>query len=280
MSITVRTLKNFNDYRTMDTLHQYGRYFYATGFIAFGIMHFVFGDFITGRAPSWPDQLPGQQIWTWLTGILFIVTGFSVFTGKMVRQLALASGIVIILWAAIRHIPVVASDQLLGGSWTQLGKALIFSGGILAIAGSFPKLSGKGFINSIINFEDRFIQIGQIILGLYMLLCGIQHFIFVDFVASLIPAIVPWAVFWTYFGGICLIAGGLGLLIKPTQRIAALLSGIMIFSWVFIVHIPLAVTNMGVEWIAVFEAFAISGLAFFLVARITWSETQSSVIDA
>lgn len=253
----------------MNHLYKYGRYFYAIGFIAFGIMHFVYGDFITGRAPSWPEQFQGQYFWAGISGLIMIVTGLSIFSTKWVRFAALFSAAIIFAWALLRHIPIVVADQLLGGAWTQLGKAIVFLSGILAIAGSYPKENYRGFLASVVNTREKFIQFGKISLGLYLILCGIQHFLFTEFVASLIPPLIPWAEFWTYFAGICLIAGGIGILIPATSKLAALFSGLMIFSWVFIVHIPLAVTGFAGnnrEWISVFEAFAISGLAFYLSA--------------
>ena len=62
--------------------------------------------------------------------------------------------------------------------------------------------------------------------------------------------------FWTYFAGVALIAGGLGLVVRPTARLAAGLSALMIFSWVFLVHIPraLAGPNHANETAGVFEA--------------------------
>ena len=76
--------------------------------------------------------------------------------------------------------------------------------------------------------------------------------------------------FWTYFAGTALIAGGLGIVVKRVARPAALLLGVMIFLWVLMLHIPRAIadpyTNVGNEWASVFEALAFSGMAFMLAA--------------
>ena len=65
--------------------------------------------------------------------------------------------------------------------------------------------------------------------------------------------------------GVALVAGGIGLVVPATARLAGLLSGAMIFSWVFLVHIPRALeTFPGTtgETTAVFEAIAMSGIAW------------------
>ena len=65
-----------------------------------------------------------------------------------------------------------------------------------------------------------------------MMLGGIQHFIYTDFVATLIPAWIPGHLFWTYFAGVVLIAGGAGLIFSQTARLAAALTGVMLLLWV------------------------------------------------
>jgi hypothetical protein len=93
---------------------------------------------------------------------------------------------------------------------------------------------------------------------------GIQHFLFTGFVASLIPGWFPGnAISWTYFAGVALIAGGIGQFNRHTAGLAALLSGWMVFSWFWIVHIPRTFVGVS-DSIAVFEALAVSGVAFVL----------------
>lgn len=65
-----------------------------------------------------------------------------------------------------------------------------------------------------------------------------------------------------------LIAGGIGLFVPYTAILAALLSGLMVFSWFWIVHIPR--TFFGVsDSIAVFEALAVSGIALVIAGYLS-----------
>jgi len=107
------------------------------------------------------------------------------------------------------------------------------------------------------------------------LITGIHHFKFTEFVASLIPSWFPGdAVVWTYFAGVALIAGGIGLFIPFTARLAALLSGLMVFSWFWIVHLPRTFAGVS-DSIAVFEALAVSGIAFVLAGCLGIENSQS-----
>jgi len=102
----------------------------------------------------------------------------------------------------------------------------------------------------------------------FFIIAGIQHFQFDKFVEDLIPAFIPAHAFWTYFAAIALLAGGIGILINKTAYLAALLSGIMVFGWFVLLHIPRAVYDPkgNPEWMGVFESLAFSGLFFALAA--------------
>lgn len=248
-----------------------GRIFFAIALMGLGIEHFIFQDFITGRAPGWPESIPGKLVWAYLTGAVFIMIGLAIISKKKARSAAILAGALILLWALLRHIPVIATDSFLSGAWTSAGKALTFFGGILAIAGTLPKMENNHNTSLLnyMNLRHEFIILGRICLGIFLVITGIQHFMFTEFVASLIPGWFPGdAVFWTYFGGVALIAGGVGLFIPQTARLAALLSGLMVFSWFWIVHIPRTFTSVS-DGIAVFEALAVSGIAFVLAGALS-----------
>lgn len=255
----------------MKVLLPLGQCFFAVGLIAFGVQQFVFADFVVGRAPPWPENLPGRLVWAWLTGTIFVAAGVTIIVSREARWAGLIAAAPIFFWALLRHIPVALAAPAFSGEWTMFGKALVFTGGALTIAATFPKtnLKGTGAFDAFVNARNGFVYVGRWCLGLFMTLCGIQHFIHSVFVASLVPEWIPGPYFWTYFTGVALIAGGLGLLIPKTARLAALLSGFMVFAWVLMLHLPRAISALSAdssrnEWIAVFEALTVSGLAFVL----------------
>lgn len=250
----------------MNRLIPVGQTFFAIALIGLGIEHFIFRDFITGRAPAWPGSVPGGVIWAYLTGTTFVATGAAMLFGRHGRAAAMVAAALIVLWALLRHLPVVAADAFLSGAWTRAGKALTFAGGALAIAATFPRMDAIRNTSplKLMNLGSEFITLGRMCLGLFLAISGIQHFMFTEFVASLIPGWFPGdARFWTYFAGVALIAGGIGLFIPDTARLAAFLSGLMVFSWFWIVHIPRMFLGES-DSIAVFEALAVSGVAFVL----------------
>ncbi|MEX0648015.1 MAG: hypothetical protein WEA56_02500 [Balneolaceae bacterium] len=250
----------------MNYLIPAGRIFFAFAFIGLGIEHFIFQDFITGRAPAWPEAVPGRILWAYLTGVFFIAISIAIITGMRARYAAVSAGVLIFFWALLRQIPVAATDSLFAATWTTAGKALTFFGGAFAIAATLPgeyKIRNASYLK-FMNRSSEFITLGRICMGIFLIVTGVQHFLFTEFVASLIPGWFPGdAGFWTWFGGVALIAGGIGLLISKTAKWAALLSGIMVFSWFWIIHIPRTFFSTS-DGIAVFEALAVSGICFVI----------------
>ena len=252
-----------------DALARFGRRCFALSLVGFGVANFVAGDFVAGRAPAWPAGLPGRLVWAYFTGVLFITTGLRILHGRDAVRAALVASGMIAAWALLRHLPLVAADRQLGGAWTNFGKALALSGGALGVAALvlWSVASAAGAEASDRN-AARLHLIARCLLGAFLVIAGIQHFLFAPFVATLVPAWIPGASFWTHFAGAALIAGGVGLALPLTSRIAAALVGAMVFTWLLVLHIPrgIAMNNQN-EWTAVLEALAFSGIAFALVAR-------------
>ena len=164
-----------------------GRLFFAVGIIAFGIQQFIYGDFVPGRAPAWPSAIPGRLVWAYFSGAILIAAGAAIISGKKARWAAILSGTMIFLWAFLRHLPELAADPY-GSALTNTGKALALFGGAFAVAGSLPALEGSftGVFSRIKNSKDGFIYLGRFCLGIFMICSGIQHFLYVQFVATLV----------------------------------------------------------------------------------------------
>lgn len=250
----------------MDKLVTVGRSFFAIALVGLAIEHFIFGDFMTARAPRFPASLPGGLAWAYVSGVAFAVIGAALLTGRRARVAGILAGTLIFAWALLRNIPLVAADAFLGGVWTNAGKSLVFFAGAFAVAGTQPPVEASRDTRLLrfVNGRSGFLRLGRIALGAFFVMTGIQHYVHTPFVASLIPGWFPGdPVFWTYFAGVALVAGGVGMNVPWTAGSAALLSGLMVFAWFWIVHLPRAFVSVS-DGMAVFEALAVAGLAFVL----------------
>jgi uncharacterized membrane protein len=272
VDLEVRSLDDLAP-RDVSRLIRFGQICFGAALIGFGTASFVVRDFVAGRAPAWPAGVPGGQLWAYVSLMLFLWAGAQVIIGRHAVRGALLASALVFAWALLRQLPLAAADHGLGGAWTNLGKALALSGGSLGVAASFiwSKVSSAEVAELSEATERRartLNLIGRCSLGAFLVLAGIQHFLFAQFVATLVPTWIPGAMFWTYFAGTALIAGGIGLVFPPTSRLAAMLIGAMIFTWLFVLHIPRGISMHDQnELTAVIEALAFSGIAWTLMAR-------------
>jgi uncharacterized membrane protein len=110
--------------------------------------------------------------------------------------------------------------------------------------------------------------LSRVLLGVPMFIFGIQHYMYVDFVISLIPEWIAGRRFWTYFTGTALIAAGAAITLNRVSRLAASLLGLMIFGFFLLVHIPLVLgrPNDPDQITYLTQAFTFSGIAFLATA--------------
>jgi uncharacterized membrane protein len=245
----------------MKKLIRPGQVIFATGIIALGVLQFFAKDFIVGRPPAvqWASNIPGKQAWAFVSGIILIIGGLAVILKRSAASVAFFIGIFIFIFSFLcRHLPhlfTVASAQDV--IWQiNAYKTFGLCGGAFIIAASFHGQS-----------NTLQVRLSCILLALFFIISGFAHFKFDNFIINgFIPAYIPFHPFWTYFCGIALIAGGVGLLVKQTREWAAALTGLMILLWFFLLHIPRAshAPHDYAEWMGVCESFTFSGILFTL----------------
>ena len=237
-----------------------GRLFFTISIVAFGVLQLVMGGFVR-LVPPLPTWFPSPGLWARLIGLILVVLGLAFVTGRRARWAAAVLGALILLDFLFLHLPRALASPLVGFLWTNPAKALAMLGGVVVLAGSLPEEE-----SGIARFFGKLMPLGPLFLGGFMILGGIQHFVYADFVDKLVPAWIPGTRFWVCFTGVALIAGGLGLLLPKTRRLAGTMSGLMIFLWVVLLHIPRALADLHDigEASGVFEALALSGVAFML----------------
>jgi uncharacterized membrane protein len=239
----------------------FGRSCIGAAMVGFGIQHLVYGDFVTRLVPKLPTWIPGHSWLAWGFGAALVIGGLAVLSGKSARATALLLGATFLASFLVCYLPLLAAVPSDVGLWVKAGKALALAGCAFLVAKTSPGDAGLDLGSpAVINALEKLIRCGTLFLGGFFAFCGVLHFFYANSVADLVPAWIPGHVFWTYFSGIALIAGGVGMNVPPTARVAAGLSALMIFLWVVLLHIPRALANLrdSNETTAVFEALAVS----------------------
>jgi uncharacterized membrane protein len=251
-----------------------GQIFFALGIMGIGIQHFIYSDFIPVILPWWPVWIPGRTSCAYFFGALLFFAGLLITLRKNPRIVATRLGMIFIfLFVLIVIIQITRNnlvDLLNPGIWTNTLKEFALCGSAFVVAMSLPqvKLHTAEEYSFVEKLENKILPLGKFPLAIMVTVFGIDHFVYVDFVSSLVPVWIAGHIFWTYFAGAALIASGIGIILNIKARLAATMLGAMMFTWVLILHIPRAITDpsgaMGNEWTSVFEALAFSGVAFIL----------------
>ena len=248
-----------------------GRCFFGAATLASGLLQLVTGQFVR-LVPELPAWVPAQPVAAYLVGAILVAAGLVILRGRRVRTAATVVGVMILLMVLLVSAPrlVVNAEVdrpfLRGFMWTNPLKALALVGGAAILAGRMPDQPRPLF--PLVRGIGRWEPAAAFLLALFLVVCGMQHFAYRDFVVKMIPSWMPAPTFWTYFTGVALMAGGAGMLVPRIAKLAASLSGLMIFLWVLMLHIPraLAGPNHANETAGIFEALALSGVALMVAA--------------
>jgi uncharacterized membrane protein len=237
-----------------------GTHCFALAAIGCGLRQAITGEFVR-LVPKLPPWVPAQTTWARLLGGLLLAAGVAILIPRARRVGAATVAALIGVAILLLHVPNVVARPELGFVWTNPLKALTLLGGALLLA-MWPQ-----------RLAER-IAIGA--LAAFLLLAGVQHFVYADFVHQLIPGWMPGGSAWTYVTGVALLAGGLGILVPWTRRAAGRATALMILLWVVVLHLPRALANLRDvgETSGVFEALATGGIALLV------STLRSSIVDS
>ena len=90
---------------------------------------------------------------------------------------------------------------------------------------------------------DKLILFGPIFYAAPLAAFGSEHLTLTAVIASLVPAWIPWHMFWAYFVGVCFIAAALSLVTRIEARLAASLLALTFFLFVLLMDVPGWVQN-------------------------------------
>jgi uncharacterized membrane protein len=212
--------------------------FEAAALAVFAAEHFLLSRDLMTIVPRW---LPGPLFWTYFVGLALLAAAISFIARRQVRWSApLLALLFLIIVATIDmpNLPPHAHERLF---WTLTFRELCFAGGAMVLAGSvWVQASAAGGL---------LMLVGRVIIALTFVFYAVEHFLFPRFVPGvplekLTPPWFPAPVLLSYFVGIVLLAGGVGLLVHNTVRIAAASSGTVLLLLTLFFYVPIMVTEI------------------------------------
>lgn len=250
-------------------LKLFGRIFYGVSIAGVGILQLLSGEFRRFISPIPAGESYGFIIY--IVGVYFLISGMLIAFDKKLRITSVILAYVLILFIVFSHIPWVfihIPDSLELGAFTNTLKLSAFAGGALLIAlGSRAENMPGNFMTGL----SRLAPFGKYFFCIMLFIFGIDHFVYRDFVSSLVPKWIPLPLFWTYFTGIALLGSAISIVANLKVKLVAQLLAIMLFVWLLTIHLVLAIKypnwNGGENITACFQCLAFTGIALTIASQ-------------
>ena len=248
-------------------LKKIGRIFYGLGIVGIGGLHFVFKGFRPLIMAIRIENADKISILIYIFALYMIISGILIIFEKKVKTTSIVLAYVLMLFVVVGHLPRRIVDQPGRlGEWTNVFKMLSLIGGAFLVYSS----SSGNITNRYMNKLAGLALYGKYFFAAMLIVFGIDHFLYVEFVSGLVPPWIPFAIFWTYFTGVALLGAGIAIVIDFKLKIVCQLLAIMLFIWLFTVHFRLAlkypVWNGGENITACFQCLAFTGIALLTAA--------------
>jgi uncharacterized membrane protein YphA (DoxX/SURF4 family) len=246
-----------------DSLVLLGRVFVAVSMLVFGIQEFRYAGYIEGLelVPKW---IPLHSFCAYLTGMALIAAAFSIVLGKRAQLASTLLAVGFSLTLLLARGPGIAAILPDLRERTRVFETLTMCGGCLILAAAMDDKRMRH--TPPLGFARAAGDVGRIFFAVSMAVFGLSHLVIPAFIATLIPAWIPWHMFWAYATAIGFFAAALSFATKQQMRIAGISLGLMMFLWFVLLHVPrvVAAIHNGDEWNSAFVALAVGGFSLVL----------------
>ena len=228
----------------------------ALGFGALGVLGVASGDFAFQWEPV-PADMPARATLAMAAGVLEVAAAVMLVPGRLRAAGAWLAALLLAGWTLL-HVPGVVRKPASIADWLGVAESVAMASAALMLAASRFGAAAAGKVR----------RVGAILFGLSALVFGLSHFAYADFTASMIPAWLPQRVALAWLTGAAHALAGLAILADIRRTLAAALEGLMMASFVALVHLPrvLAHPDSRFEWTMLFVALTLSASAGLVAA--------------
>jgi hypothetical protein len=208
----------------------------------------------------WLPAIPWVAV---LFGAIWIACGVGLLTKRWQRPAAFTLGGLFTACALILVLPkYIALPGSMGLRTVVLEP--------LSLACFAFLLPGKDAIPAWLGHASR------IVIAISLIVFGVDHFLGLVFIGSLLPDWIPWHLFWVGFFGVALVASGLSIGLGYFVRRSWVGVGLMFGIWVVTLHVPRTLGFYSIpgaisdpnEWSSLFIAIGMWGGPWAMATRV------------
>lgn len=212
-----------------------GPAFEAAALAAFSAEHLTAARDLVPIVPHW---LPLPLFWVYFFGVCLLAAAISFVLWRSVRVSSALLALfffLVVLTVSLPPLPRHLHDHLF---WPAFVREIAFASGAMILSGSlWPRRHAVG---------RALVHTGRVLLAAILIFYAIEHFLFPHYAPGvplerMAPAWVPVPVLWAYLVGIALLLGGIGLLFRPTIRLAAAGTGLVLLLLTVCLYLPILV---------------------------------------
>src|SRR3954470_1290958 len=106
--------------------------------------------------------------------------------------------------------------------------------------------------------------LSRILFAVVMLAFAISHFMNTSAMTGMIPSYLPQHVVWVYLSGTALTLAAVAFILNKKVKLAAYLLGLLLFIYVFVIHVPHLLCGDQSAMPMVLKDTALAAAAFFI----------------
>jgi len=226
-------------------LHRFvslGPVFYTVPLAVFGMQHFALFDSVKFAVPAY---MPWPGFWTCLVGAALIAACLSAITQIKSDLAALLLAIMFVLFVLMIYLPNLIQNPHDRFSISNPLRDVSLAAGAMCMAWTTSPAARRPKLHWLAIA-------GRLVFAAAILYFGVEQFLHPEFAPGVplelvTPTWVPGHIAWSWFAGIVLVAGGLGLLVNKTARWAAIAVSIAYLLLVAFVYLPMEFVHPSVE---------------------------------
>jgi uncharacterized membrane protein YphA (DoxX/SURF4 family) len=166
--------------------------------------------------------------------------------------------------ALILHVPRLIAVPQNWGLRGEVCEMLALSSAAFVLAGTVARADGAAT-----RWDDTQANIGRVIFGCAAVVFGVDHFLALNLIASLIPTWMPGHLFLASLTGAAMIASGVSIVANWKSELGAIGLGLVFLLFVLTLHAPrvLADPHSPDEWSSALIALGMCGASWIVATR-------------
>lgn len=231
----------------------YGRMLLALSMIGFGVQYAIYGHLAAGL-PPFPPFLPNGSLVAIFGAIWLVGIGCVLLTPIHLHETSLCLAIPLLL-AALLHLVHLQAVMHSGDARTAFLEPLALAAG--------------GFVLFSLTLHPKHFYVfmgARILFAFTMVIFGLQHFLYTQDIAGLLPSYFNFASYWVLGTGVAFMAVGAAIITGFMARPATLALAMMFFLWLVILHVPRLSGNPrnGDEWSSLLVTIGMIGASLLM----------------